>query len=110
VVDFLLGIVAATPGTSELERLERWALHAHPGDFRSLGIRGFGLAGFQYLRMLFGASTTKPDVHIRRYVAAAVGRPVSDVQALTLMEEAAARAGVPLRDADTTIWEHAARE
>lgn len=103
VVDCLLGIVAATPGTSEIEALERWAFHAQPADSRSLGIRGFGLAGFQYLRMLFGASTTKPDVHIRRYVAAAVGCPVSDMQALTLMEDPAARVEVPLRDADTTI-------
>jgi hypothetical protein len=109
VVHFLLRMGVGTPGASDLERLKQWALLAHPADYRSLGIRGFGIAGFQYLRMLFGASTTKPDVHIRRYVAAAVGRPVSDVQALTLMEDAAARAGVPLRDADTTIWEHAAR-
>lgn len=110
MVDFLLGVVAATPTASELEGLERWAVDAQPADFRTVGIRGFGLAGFQYLRMLFGASTTKPDVHIRRYVAAAAGRPVSDVQALSLMEDAAAQVGVSLRDADTTIWERAARE
>ena len=29
-----------------------------------VGVRGFGLAGFQYMRMLFGAQTAKPDIHI----------------------------------------------
>lgn len=109
VVDFLLGASAVTAGSSELERLEWWARRSHPAEYRSLGIRGFGLAGFQYLRMLFGANTTKPDVHVRRYVHRAVGHPVSDLQALILLEDAAARDGIRVRDADTTIWERAAR-
>lgn len=50
-----------------------------------------------------------PDVHVRRYVAAVVGHPVSDVQTLSLLEDATAQDGVPLRDVDTTIWEHSAR-
>ncbi len=110
VVDFLLRVSATRPGNSELERLKSWALAARPAEYRVVRIRGFGLAGFQYLRMLFGANTTKPDVHIRRYVAAAVGHPVSDVEALSLLEEAAGQNGVTLRDVDTTIWEHSARQ
>jgi len=109
VVDFLLETSTSTPGNSELERLQNWAQEARPAGYRGVGIRGFGLAGFQYLRMLFGANTTKPDVHIRRYVAAAVGRPVSDVQALSLLEEAAGKDRVAIRDVDTTIWERSAR-
>jgi hypothetical protein len=74
------------------------------------GFRGFGLAGFQYLRMLFGANTTKPDVHVRQYVSEAVGRRrVSEVEALNLLERAASDAGIGLRDLDTTIWEKSAR-
>ena len=109
VVDFLLETSTSTPGNSELERLQNWAQEARPAGYRGVGIRGFGLAGFQYLRMLFGANTTKPDVHIRRYVAAAVGRPVSDVEALSLLEEAAGKDRVAIRDVDTTIWERSAR-
>jgi hypothetical protein len=109
VLDFLLKVSASRPGNSELERLENWARETRPAEYRGVGIRGFGLAGFQYLRMLFGANTTKPDVHIRRYVGAAVGRRVSDVQALDLLEEAADAHGVALRDVDTTIWERSAR-
>ena len=72
-------------------------------------IRGFGLAGFQYLRMLFGANTTKPDLHIRRYVGHCIGEPVTDMRALQLLEPAAKEAGISLRDFDTTIWERSAR-
>jgi len=109
VVDFLLEASASAVGNSELERRQNWAQDAQPAGYKAVGIRGFGLAGFQYLRMLFGANTTKPDVHIRRYVAAAVGRSVSDLQALSLLEEAAGKDRGALRDLDTTIWEGSAR-
>src|ERR1700677_4462582 len=57
--------------------LEEWALLAKPPDHKTLGIHGFGLAAFQYLRVLFGADTTKPDVHICRYVESHIGRAVT---------------------------------
>lgn len=41
--------------------------------------------------------------------AGGVGHPVSDVDALQLLERAATEAGVVLRDLDTTIWEESAR-
>jgi hypothetical protein len=59
--------------------------------------------------MLFGANTTKPDVHICRYVQVALGRRVSDTEALSLLEEAVRGESIKLRDIDTTIWEHSAR-
>ncbi len=59
--------------------------------------------------MLFGANTTKPDIHISRYVASQVGHSVSDIRALRLLEDAATEAGVVLRNLDTTIWESSAR-
>jgi hypothetical protein len=81
----------------------------HRDGHSALGIRGFGLAGFQYLRMLFGANTTKPDIRICAWVAAAVGHPISPIRALRLLERAAPEACVYLRDVDTTIWEMLAR-
>jgi hypothetical protein len=65
------------------------AAWAGPGDYLSVAARGFGLAGFQYLRMLFGAQTTKPDIHIIRFVSTIIGRKVTDVQALYLLERTA---------------------
>jgi hypothetical protein len=108
VVEYLLRTALGGHG-SELDQLKAWAEQAHPQEYLTLQIRGFGLAGFQYLRMLFGANTAKPDVHISRYVAGAIGRSVADVQALLLLEEASHLVGLTLRDLDTTIWEQSAR-
>ena len=110
VTDFLVAKAEGAVGSAELARLESWAQDARPEDYRRLGIRGFGLAGFQYLRMLFGGNTTKPDVHILRYVTRAVGHPVTDLAALALLEEVAKSGDLLLRDIDTTIWEHSARQ
>ncbi|MBX9788163.1 MAG: hypothetical protein K2Y37_04550 [Pirellulales bacterium] len=109
VTDFLVALIGERRGNAELHRLERWATHAQAGDYRALAIPGFAIGGFQYLRMLFGANTTKPDVHIVRYVATAIGGQCSAVKALSLLEHAAQRRGIRLRDLDTTIWENSAR-
>ncbi len=97
------------PGQTERERLHHWAISVCPGDYASLGIAGFGLSGFQYMRMLFGAQTTKPDVHIQRFVSEIMGYSVNDYKALLLLEQAAQIANVPLRDVDNAIWKERAR-
>ena len=109
VIDYLLDVQQDHAGNTETERLERWAAWARPGDYLAVGVRGFGLAGFQYLRMLFGAQTTKPDVHIIRFVSKHVGRQVTNIQALYLLERAAKRAGRPIRELDIAIWQAGAR-
>lgn len=93
----------------QLENLKMWAANASPIKCDRPQIRGFGLAGFQYLRMLFDANTTKPDIYICRFVEKSIGRHVDPMSALKLLELAAQRSGVRLRDLDTTIWEAAAR-
>jgi hypothetical protein len=108
VLDYLLRFGLRGDG-SELEKLQRWAQAARPKSYANVNVKGFGLAGYQYLRMLFGANTTKPDVHIRRYVSAAVGRSVPDEESITLLEAISRSDAISLRDLDTTIWEHSAR-
>jgi hypothetical protein len=109
VVDRLVKVADGGDYDTQMSNLRQWAANANPEDHFKLGIAGFGLGGFQYLRMLFAANTTKPDIHIQRYVTSCVGHRVSDVQALALLEAAAAEADVSLRDLDTTIWERSAR-
>ena len=109
VVDWFLTVSGTASAAEQLANLERWARGAQPRDYGLLGIAGFGVAGFQYMRMLFGANTTKPDIHICRFVAECVGHRVSDLDALQLLENAALDAGISLRDLDTTIWENSAR-
>jgi hypothetical protein len=109
VVNFMISAQGCHEGKCEWDRLQTWAEASRPSDYVSVATAGFGLSGFQYMRMLFGAQTTKPDVHIMRFVSNVVGRTVSDVQALELLEKASAKAELPLREVDGAIWEAGAR-
>jgi hypothetical protein len=104
VVKYLIGIQRQCVGATEAERLARWAKAAKPEDAWNVGVRGFGLAGFQYLRMLLGAQTTKPDIHIRRFVSEVLGRTVGDVESLRLLELAAQSIGRPVASVDYAVW------
>jgi len=109
VLDYLVDIQQRFDGKSEEERLIRWARWARPGDHLMLGINGFKLAGFQYLRMLFEAETVKPDVHIIRYVESVLDKPIAgwpsrEVQAVYAMERAAELLGRSARAIDVAIW------
>jgi hypothetical protein len=109
VISYLLDVEQNFPGSSELQRLRAWANWARPGDYAFTGVRGFGLAGFQYLRLLLGANTAKPDVWICRFVSESIARPVGPAEALFLLERAARRANLHLRDIDAAIWSQSAR-
>lgn len=109
VLKALLQAQTVFKDSEETSRLEAWAHAANPTDYENFGVRGFGLSGFQYLRMLFGAQTLKPDMHICRFVSDAVGRRVGDVEALALMEAAGRQLGWPLSRLDYAVWDRGAR-
>lgn len=104
-VQYMLAVQDDYPGDTEVERLHAWAHAVTPEDSKKVGVRGFGLAAFQYMRMLFGAQTAKPDVYIKRFVSDIIGRNVSDLKALELLEAAAQQTGLPLRQVDKAIWD-----
>jgi hypothetical protein len=106
VVDWLL---ARCGGRDSPQKLQHWAAQARPSDLRDVNIRGFGLSGFQYLRLLFGADTVQPDIHLARRMAEWLGHPVSAMRALELLEAAAPKAGLRLRDLDAAVWNSGAR-
>ena len=62
------------------------------------------LQSFQYLCMLFGVDTTKPDIYIIRFVSGLLNRNVSDLEAHALLEAACERIGVSVRAVDNLIW------
>ena len=110
VLKFVCQIVEGTQTIEEeKEILRQWAIQAEPPDYQTLNIRGFAIAGFQYLRMLFGADTTKPDVHIIGFLSDLLNRRVSEVEALRLLEAASKRVALSVRDVDTYIWQIRAR-
>jgi hypothetical protein len=110
VTEHLVHVQREFSGKTESVRLRQWAKSVGPEEWKAQRIRGFGLSGFQYLRMLLGVQTTKPDIHIRRYVSGVIGRAVTDVNALALLEQAAERLKLPLRSLDYAIWSESARK
>jgi hypothetical protein len=104
VVNRMLQVLEKSPVNSELEQLRVWAIFASPQDTYTFGVKGFGIAGFQYLRMLLGAQTTKPDVHITSFISGVTGRKVNQDEAILLLEQAARKIGLPVRLIDNAIW------
>ena len=109
VVNFVCKIVDETPNVPEEVTLKEWAINVNPQEYQGLNIKGFGIASFQYLRMLFGADTTKPDVHIIRFVSNLIDRNVSAFEALDILEASSSQLGLSVRDVDTYIWDMSAR-
>ena len=104
VVDRMLQVLKKYTGSSELEQLQTWAVSACPQDAFTFGVKGFGIAGFQYLRMLLGAQTTKPDVHITSFISGVIGRNVNQEEAILLLEHAASKISLSVRLIDNAIW------
>ena len=109
-VQYICQIIQKTPSVSEEESLKKWAIQAKPQECYSLDIKYFKVAGFQYLRMLFGADTTKPDKHIRDFISDILNRKFSDIEAVLLLEEASKYVGLSVRDVDAYIWKVRARK
>ena len=108
VVMSLCTIVQQTPTVPEEKALKQWVVQARSQTHR-LDIKGFGVAGFQYLCMLFGADTTKPDIYIIRFISDLLNRNVSDLEARDLLEAASKRVGLSVRAVDSFIWKRGAR-
>lgn len=92
-------------GVVDQPALERWAEQAEFKRDFARKVRGLGPAVFQWLVMRQGIDTVKPDVHVRRFAEGAVGRRLSDLELIDLVEQAAAKMGIPARELDWRIWE-----
>jgi hypothetical protein len=64
----------------DLAAMKHWAAKVEVMGYLNFDVKGIGLATFQYLRMLLGVATVKPDVHISRAVALALGENRSLVE------------------------------
>lgn len=106
VVKRLLQVSGVKSDTTsdEREALRRWARSANAGYHNSWAIHGFGIATSQYLRMLLGASTVKPDVHLIRFLQSALGRRVQSLEAINLIEQSAISLKIEPIALDHAIW------
>jgi len=90
---------------ADLAALRAWAVSSTTDDFVG-HIKGLGTAVYHGLVMRLGVETVKPDVHILRFVAGAIGRPVNELEAVEALEEVAKRLGLSPRTLDWSIWEY----
>jgi hypothetical protein len=92
-------------GVIHQEQLRQWALRSmFKNDFEDR-VKGLGPAVYQWLVMRQGADTVKPDVHVRRYTEAAVGRKLTDQDVIELTTKAARSIGIKAFELDWRIWE-----
>jgi hypothetical protein len=100
VVDYFDGLEVR-----DQQALRAWAINSEfKRDFEGK-VKGLGFAVYKSLVMRQGVDTVKPDVHVRRFVEAAVGRRVSDTEVVRLVEDAAQALGLRAAELDWSIWE-----
>jgi hypothetical protein len=94
-----------TIGVVDRESLRAWA---HESEFKrdfAGRVKGLGPAVYQWLVMRQGVDTIKPDVHVRRFAEAAVGRPLGDQDLIDVVCQAARRLDIKAYEFDWRIWE-----
>jgi hypothetical protein len=92
-------------GVVDRGRLKQWALTStFKKDFEGR-VKGLGPAVYQALVMRQGVDTVKPDVHVRRFAEAAVGRKLKDQEVIELTTRAASHIGIKAFELDWRIWE-----
>lgn len=109
ICEKLCGIINASPSVPEEDAIRQWALRAKPKGYSVWNIKEFGLTGFQWLRVLFGADTSKPDRRILKFLSDTLNEkfPDSDkkkLEAVELIEEASVHSEFSARDIDRIIW------
>ena len=104
LVKYLCGLIEASPTVPEEETLKQWAIHVEPDGYKELNIKGVWIATFQWLRMLFGADTSKPDVHIMNFINDTIDQKLSESECVLLIEGVALHLEVSERDVDGAIW------
>jgi hypothetical protein len=103
----LRGLVAFVDGLGidSIEQLRLWAERSTFRDFEGK-VKGLGPVVYQWLVMRLGVETVKPDVHIMRFVERAVGRKISESEAVSGLVAAAQYIECKANELDWSIWEY----
>jgi hypothetical protein len=92
-------------GVIDQQALEAWAHKSEfSRDFQGR-VKGLGRAVYESLVMRQGVDTVKPDVHVRRFAEAAVGRSLNDSDVVDVVSRAAWKLRIKAYELDWRIWE-----
>ena len=86
--------------------MQNWAYNSKPQNYKDFNIKGIGLATFQYLRMLLGVSTVKPDVHISNTVQKALGYTPPKTKIIDFFVTASNIMGINPLILDHSVWKY----
>jgi hypothetical protein len=96
--------------SDDMETLQLWARSVTPAQSKTFGVKGVGIATFQYLRILSGVETVKPDVHLHAAIKDALGVRRSDLDVIELFEATASQLQVSARKLDYAIWNYYSKQ
>lgn len=89
---------------NDLDTLRQWGKITKAEDYKNFKVPGIGFTTFQYLRMMCGANTVKPDVHISKAILLGTGNRLSAVNKVNLVEQVAASMKMQAQDLDYALW------
>lgn len=95
---------------NELLSLRNWASKSSVRDYDNFAVNGIGFTTFQYIRMLLGANTVKPDVHIKNKISEIIGRKANDKYSVELFENACNELKLNIADVEHYIWQKEAKD
>lgn len=92
--------------SGDLETLQKWGKRAKPEEWKTFGVKGIAFTTYQYLRILCGANTIKPDIHIKRAFVEGVGenRPLEEI--VEVIELTAKQLHVSASQLDYALWSY----
>lgn len=99
LVEFYLHYKHKSKFQTDKDAMRHWA-----DTGMRLPVKGIAYKTTQYIRMMLGVSTVKPDIHVHRAVQDAIGKKLSDLDVVALVELAAEQIGQCARNLDYAIW------
>lgn len=95
---------------TELEKLQMWAKTVNAYDYDTFNVQGIGIATYQYIRMMLGAKTVKPDVYIKRYISSVLNKNLNEKDIIDIFEKACHSKNIDVSQADHSLWKQNARD
>ena len=93
-----------------LAAMQHWGKQSTVDEFDRFNVRGIGFTTFQYLRIMCGSDTVKPDIHITRAVYQALEKKCNLKSVVEIVETSARRINVSARQLDYALWSYYSQE
>jgi hypothetical protein len=90
----------------DLTALKEWGRRSTVRDYKDLNVKGIGFVTYQYLRLMCGADTTKPDIHLKRAVKEGTGENLPLEEVVQVVEETSKKLGIKARQLDYALWRY----